>query len=290
MPTKVLGELLGRSPGLTQHPVTIGSTEPCPFRTALHAQHHDSAAKKTWTSNCVKKSSVCSVYAGATGPAKSGLRQTSGLVCTCPSRFYEPHIIDEIAQHAWGKPPGTRFSVATEVSLGGKWYVDMALFTRDGSGNVRDFCSVEVQAIDITNSVKKHVDAFVAQGRVAPAIKDPGLNWANATIKRLFTQLLFKGYMHHVWGKKMAVVIQDKTLEYIEDTVTLATVPAMEKADICILPYRYREDSANSAAYTLELVENSVRRVPYGSFALSTLSIQLPDIDQHMQGFVRQMI
>ncbi len=105
-----------------------------------------------------------------------------------------------------------------------------------------------------------------------------------------FVQLLFKGYMHHVWGRRIAVVLQGKALDYIESTVSLATVPTLRGADIVILPYRYVDDPADPAKYLLELVPDRILRVPYASFAPATLSIDVPDVGEFLSVVQRRLL
>lgn len=285
-PLKTLGEVFGKIPSKIDIPFALKPAPQCPFRTEVYDAFHKNSGRIKWKNNCNKASPTCSVYQGVVGPTRADECFTDPPVITCPSRFLQKNIIQDIARIAWGKEHEADFYLATEVSIGGKWQVDLALYEKNLTTNeITDFCSAEIQAIDITNNVTKYVEAFRIGADVEDDLKQPGFNWANATIKRLFTQLLFKGYMHHVWGKKLAVIIQDKTLDYIEETVTLATVPTMEKANICILPYRYEQDPDNNDQYRLELVEDRVKRMPYGSFALSTLSIKLPDVLSHQDNF-----
>lgn len=290
-PAEILGEVFGYVPASFTPPFDLEPAPACPFREEVYQAFHKPGGRNPWKRQCDKKTPSCSVYKGPIGPTVLGQAFGEDPIATCPARFLQDNVISDIAKIAWEKPGQPNFSVASEVSLGGKWQVDLALYESDPtSGDVTDFCSVEIQAIDITNSISQHIKAFSTNQPLPGNVKDPGFNWANATIKRLFTQLLFKGYMHHVWGKKIAVVIQDRALDYIERTVTLATVPSMDKADICILPYKYTFDPAHPNQYRLQLAENRVLRIPYGSFALSTLSIELPDLVAHQNNFVAKTL
>ena len=91
--------------------------------------------------------------------------------------------------------------------------VDFVIADTPDGEEIKQFLSVELQAIDITGSVRSAYDALVA-GHELEKSPTYGLNWKNV-YKRYINQLISKGYYHHHWGTKIVAVIQDAVYDYI---------------------------------------------------------------------------
>lgn len=284
-PEQAIGEVLGLA-ATHARGMAIAPNATCPFASELY----DSCCRARVSERlrqCSKRSRVCAIYEGTSGPERPGQLSIERLISICPSRLVERHVIDDVVDVVWGRRGFRDYSLATEVRLGQHWNVDFVLAELEDT-TVRDFVSIEVQAIDTTGDFKPFLRSLLANEPTVARPKSYGLNWANATIKRLFTQLLFKGYMHHVWRRRIAVVIQDTTLDYIERVVPLSTVPTLQHADIVLMPYKYVHNNASS--YGLELDLSRVKRMPYGSFALATLGIEVSDLEQVNRKIAKRVV
>jgi len=96
--------------------------------------------------------------------------------------------------------------------MAGFGQVDFVIADIDEStGQVREFISVELQAVDITGSVEPAYQGVVSNQNlnVPPA---HGFNWANVR-KRYISQLISKGFYHHHWGTRMVAVLQSVVYE-----------------------------------------------------------------------------
>ena len=98
--------------------------------------------------------------------------------------------------------------VAPEVKMEGFGNVDFVIADVGDDGEVSQFLSVELQAIDITGSA---FDAYQALRAGNDLEKRPtyGFNWDNV-YKRYITQLIRKGYFHHHWKSKIVAVIPEQ--------------------------------------------------------------------------------
>lgn len=104
--------------------------------------------------------------------------------------------------------------VAPEVKMEGFGNVDFVIADVGQDGEVEQFLSVELQAIDITGSAFKAYQALRA-GEDLEKKPTYGFNWDNV-YKRYITQLIRKGYFHHHWKSKIVAVIPEQVYEYIK--------------------------------------------------------------------------
>jgi hypothetical protein len=135
------------------------------------------------------------------------------LIFVCPKRFYAVNFLAEVIEHCWPgeKPKNPR--VAPEVKMADFGNVDFVIADVEEDGEINQFLSVELQAIDITGSV---FPAYQALRSGTDLEKRPtyGLNWDNV-YKRYITQLIRKGYFHHHWKSKIVAVIPEQVYQYI---------------------------------------------------------------------------
>ena len=120
--------------------------------------------------------------------------------------------------------------------------VDFVIADVDEEGDIGQFLSVELQAIDITGTV---MDAYLAlrAGEQMDRKKSYGLNWGNV-YKRYITQLIRKGYFHHHWGTKIVAVMQDVVYQYVRDWADFmrSTDVKGDAVNIIFMSYRYQDD------------------------------------------------
>ncbi len=127
------------------------------------------------------------------------------------------------------------------------------------NGGIGQFLSVELQAIDITGSVRNAYDALVSG---IPLTNKPsfGLNWRNV-YKRYITQLIAKGYYHHHWKTKIVAVIQEQVYNYIKNEADFMCSADVKNPNVNIIfmTYVFANDPERSGQYTpvLKTVEGT---------------------------------
>jgi len=167
-------------------------------------------------------------------------------VIVCPVRFRQDWLIAEDAARFFF-PKNATWTSLTEVRLNDRngksaGNIDVVLVSYDKTGKVIDFASLEVQAVYISGNIRKPFEHFT---------KRPGTNldWSqgphyprpdylSSSRKRLVPQLIYKGGILKMWGKKMAVAIDQSFYSTLPE---MPTAPP-DKADIAWLIYRLRRD------------------------------------------------
>lgn len=220
-PCVVIGEILGQ-PSKTIGDVSSSSCR-CPFL----------------NSTCTKVSQkmtgpypVCSVF-------KSGSGSIEDLVTVCPKRFLDTTFVRDIVENSWTGPTPENIQVAYEVKMGDIGMVDAVVADVDTLHNtVRQFVSVELQAVDITGS---YFPAYSALQSNTALEKKPsyGFNWANVR-KRYIAQLVSKGFYHQQWGTRIASVLQDHVFDYFQSRLKFDELEP-SKADIVFYVYKYKK-------------------------------------------------
>jgi len=133
--------------------------------------------------------------------------------------------------------------------------VDFVIADMDSAGNIQQFLSVELQAIDITGSVRSAYTALLSSEDLN---KKPtyGLNWDNV-YKRFVTQLIRKGYFHHHWGTKIVAVVQDVVYKYICERFEFMRSTDVKNATTNIIFMAYRYDLQDGPRLVLDTVEGT---------------------------------
>jgi len=189
--------------------------------------------------NCTKDKAnnplgVCSIYDGR------------DVVITCPVRFREDWIIAEDAA-SFFFPQSSKWTTLTEVRLKDKHgksagNIDVVLVCYDDFGKVTDFGALEVQAVYISGNIRNPFEEFLrnpAQGRSFDWTGHPNYpnpDYLSSSRKRLAPQLIFKGGILDVWGKKTAVALNGGAFEAISPLQEVEK----HKADIVWLIYDLR--------------------------------------------------
>lgn len=226
-PETIIGEVLGRRAVKGSNPSAADFE--CPFI----------------KSRCPKRSTqlpnepypVCTLWRRSTGEPDPG----RDLIFVCPKRFYAVDFLTEVIEHCWPgeKPKNPR--VAPEVKMAGFGNVDFVIADVQDDGEVEQFLSVELQAIDITGSV---FPAYQALRAGADLERRPtyGLNWDNV-YKRYVTQLIRKGYFHHHWKSKIVAVIPEQVYQYITSRADFIRSADVKSAQVNIIFMTYRLES-----------------------------------------------
>ncbi|MBI5521356.1 MAG: hypothetical protein HY910_01920 [Desulfarculus sp.] len=143
-------------------------------------------------------------------------------------------------------------SFAPEVRMEGFGNVDFVIADVDQSNNVRQFLSVELQAIDITGSVYPAYESMI-QNNPLPSKPSYSFNWDNV-YKRFITQLIRKGYYHHHWNSKIVAIIQEAVYQNIRARADFITSNDLmsPNVNIIFLTYDYEEEE-NGSGYTLTM-------------------------------------
>lgn len=228
-PENIIGEVLGRKAHKGFDPAATGYE--CPF------------IKKP----CLKRSKqladnepypICSLWKRTDGVAVA----SDDLVFVCPKRFYAVDFLKEVVEHCWPGEAPKNPRVAPEVKMAGFGNVDFVIADVQENGEVDQFLSVELQAIDITGSVFKAYEGLRTNQDIE---KRPtfGFNWDNV-YKRYVTQLIRKGYFHHHWKSKIVAVIPEQVYQYITSRADFIRSPDVRstQVNIIFLTYRLEDD------------------------------------------------
>jgi hypothetical protein len=172
----------------------------------------------------------------------------------CPKRFHAVDFLSDVVSRCWpdDEPPANP-QIAREVQMKGFGNVDFVIADIDDDGDVRQFLSVELQAIDITGSVMSAYKAWRAGVEMERRPKY-GLNWDNV-YKRYITQLVRKSYFHHHWGTKIVAVVQDVVYRSICERFDFMRSPNVKSPSINVIfmSYRFAPDPDNQGSDRLVL-------------------------------------
>lgn len=232
--------------------------------------------------NCTKSRAknpigVCSVYDA-----------NQSATITCPIRFREDWYIAEHAA-SFFFPPGASFTSLTEVRLNDKYgktagNIDIVLVSYDDAGRIKDFGSLEVQAVYISGTISTPFNHYMSD----PAQNAhfdwrrrenyPRPDYLSSSRKRLAPQLIYKGGILHAWRKKMAVAV---------DSQFFATLPMMETVSA---------DEAELAWLVYDLKHNPAENCRHLTLAQTVYTRFLPALDRitrseagDVQEFVNQL-
>lgn len=188
-PIDIIGEILGVPSVLQQNPVNLDYI--CPFI----------------NSQCTKRSQklpgpypICSVF--------HGKGENRKLMCVCPKRFFQTDFKQKIIDICWYNDPPQNPIIVPEIKMENFGNVDFVIADIDNAKqHVKNFISVEMQAVDITGSVEPAYQEIINHKQTKLINISYGINWENVR-KRYITQLINKGFFHHHWQRKIIAVIQ----------------------------------------------------------------------------------
>jgi hypothetical protein len=262
-PSDIIVELLGKP------------TKPSPVDPAITdflCPHVDRRCPKRSTANKTEPYPVCSLY--KIGRSKN--LDTTKPICVCPKRFYEADFLKDVVTHCWPGTPPAKPLIANEVKMKGFGNVDFVIADEAG-GKIRQFLSVELQAIDITGSAR---DAYQALRAGKQLQKRPtyNFNWDNV-YKRYITQLIRKGYFHHHWGTKIVAVIQDEVYNYICEKFHFMRQSNVQDPTVNIIFMSYKFDPVDPAKNKYKLVFDKVEGTSHSNLQQAVIYAQAPSKD-----------
>jgi hypothetical protein len=270
-PETIVGEILGQRAYSGIDPTVTNFR--CPFIEAR--------CPKRSTSLGIEPYPVCSIWrSGGSLPAQD-------LICVCPKRFYAVDFLRDVVQHCWpGEPPKNPL-IAPEVKMKGFGNVDFVLADVGEDGQIGQFLSVELQAIDITGSVMPSYLALRA-GTELDRRKSYGLNWDNV-YKRYITQLIRKGYFHHHWKTKIVAVIQEQIYRNIVERADFMRSTNVKDANVNIIfmTYRFEDDPDRPGQFKPVLA--TVEGTSHSSLSQAILYKEAPSRDQFCDRIKRSL-
>jgi len=196
-PTLSIAEILGEKPVLGQNPEASD----------FHCRFMGKRCNK-------------SVRDGVPYPICIINKRNGDPVCVCPKRFFEINFLQDVIDHAWPWQKPTHPKIASEVKMDNFGNVDFVIADTEDNVQIDNFISVELQAIDITGTVRDAYDAILSNKELEKK-KSYGFNWKNV-YKRYVTQLISKGYYHHHWGSKIVAT-------NLQTAVLYKTAPSKEE-------------------------------------------------------------
>jgi len=119
--------------------------------------------------------------------------------------------------------------------------VDFVIADVGENGEIGQFLSVELQAIDITGSVFPAYEALRMDTEL-PKRPSNGLNWKNV-YKRYVTQLIDKGYFHHHWKSKIVAVIPEQVYRYIRASADFMVSTDVRSPEVNVIFMAYALDA-----------------------------------------------
>lgn len=247
-PCAIIPEVLGKPTTLPYRPEEDGYQ--CPFIDG----------------RCVKRSTADKEHPY---PVCTIAKRSGDLVCVCPKRFFQTDFLNDVVEHVWADTAPDNPKIASEVKMDGFGNVDFVIADINDDGGVNRFLSVELQAIDITGSVRPAYEAVLA-GRLLDKRPTYGFNWKNV-YKRYVHQLIAKGYFHHQWGNKIVSVIQDEVYEYMQrDTKFMVSSDLHDpNINIIFLVYGFDPTPAENGLRKMRVV--NVAGTSHGSLQTAVL-------------------
>lgn len=269
-PAEFIGEVLGQ-PAAKGFDPTPDKFQ-CPFI--------DSQCTKRSTKLGKEPYPVCSIRRNINGAPKQ--------ICVCPKRFYEVDFLTDVIGHCWPGDPPANPQIANEVMMRGFGNVDFVIADVGNGGEIKQFLSVELQAIDITGSVMPAYEALRA-GKDMARRPTYGLNWSNV-YKRYITQLIRKGYFHHHWGTKIVAVMQDAVYQYVCDWADFMRSPDVKDntVNIIFMVYCFEDDTANPGAQRLVL--SKVEGTSHANLQQAVLYKKAPARDMFCEQIKRSLV
>lgn len=173
-------------------------------------------------------------------------------VVVCPRRLYAADIYNDVIKYCWSGPKPSNPIVVHEIKMGEVGNVDMVIADLSDDGkNIKDFVSIELQAIDISGTYEPAYTSIVTN---SPLDKRPvyGFNYKNVQ-KRFITQLIDKGFFHHHWGTKIIAVVQDIIYDTLKERIRFPEV-SIEHSNVIFMQYKMiLVDNPEGSRYELKL-------------------------------------
>ena len=230
-PFDIIGEILGVPSVFQQNPANLEYI--CPFI----------------NSQCTKRSQklsgpypICSVFHGKGKNRK--------LMCVCPKRFFQTDFKQKIIDVCWHRDPPQNPIIVPEIKMEGFGNVDFVIADIDNDKqHVKNFISVEIQAVDITGSVEPAYQEIIKHKQTMLKNFSYGINWENVR-KRYITQLINKGFFHHHWQSKIIAVIQLALYNNLREKIRFDELdPESDTSNIVFMLYDFDKIDGDDSYY-----------------------------------------
>jgi hypothetical protein len=260
-PLTIIGEILGDPADCMRNPVNAGYH--CPFIDSVCTKrgHHIGGPYP-----------VCSIHRSA---------RDQSLVCICPKRFYEADFLNDVIKHCWRGTPPTNPRFAYEVKMSQFGNVDCVIADVDKqTQTIREFISVELQAVDLTGTVEPAYTAVVSNIAAMAEVPSYGVNWANVR-KRYIAQLITKGFYHHHWGTRMVSVIQTQLYNQLKTDIHFDELPPEAgTANIIFMMYDFKPAPEKELPGAQKMVLDKVVGTSHHSLMMASLYHTPPPKDE----------
>lgn len=225
-PTKIICEILGTPAGQMRNPVNAGYICPYIYNKCIKRSQRISGAYP-----------ICSIYRWQ--------KNKTEPICVCPKRFFEVDIVNDVVKYCWTGESPKNIVYTHEVKMSGFGTVDFVVADVD-EGIVKNFVSVELQAIDITGSCEP---AYTAVLNSQTLEKKPQYNFNYLNVrKRFIAQLITKGFFHHHWGTRIVALLQDTIYDKIKQDVGFHELKA-EEGNIVFMLYKFIDAPENGEGH-----------------------------------------
>ena len=194
---------------------------------------------------------------------------------TCPQRFYQVDLLQDVVSHCWPGTPPNNPRFAHEVHMEKFGTVDLVIADLDSERNqINEFVSVELQAVDLSGSVEPAYSALLNHQQIVETTF--GVNWANVR-KRYMDQLVAKSFYHNRWGTRIVAVMQTPLYDYLRRHIQFDELTGGPEGvvDVFFLLYDYVEGSGPEESHTL--VFDRVVGTSHSSLMMHTLYQSPPD-------------
>lgn len=194
-------------------------------------------------------------------------------MAVCPRRFYQANFFDDVIDHCW---PGTRPEnprLSGEIAMKGFGRVDFVIADIDPETDaVKEFVSVEMQAVDITGSYMPAYQAVL--NNQDDCIATVGINWKNVQ-KRYINQLVEKGFYHHIWQSRIVAVLQKPLYERMRTNLQFDEIKAGGTNNpITFMLYDFVPDPEREGGHVLQF--DSAVSTSHNSLMNSSLYQKVP--------------
>jgi len=272
-PETIVGEILGERARKGANPA--GKLFQCPYI--------KSTCTKRSTSLGAQPYPLCSIWKGNAASPTPG----EHLICVCPKRFHAIDFLTDVIEHCWPGPKPANPRIAPEVQMKGFGNVDFVVADLADDGSIGQFLSVELQAIDITGSVRLAYEAL-REGVDLDSRPTYGLNWDNV-YKRYITQLIRKGYFHAHWNSKIVAVIQEQIYRNIVARADFmrTTDLTSDTVNIIFMTYRFGDDPDRPGEFVPVLA--TVEGTGHANLQQAMLYKKAPSRDEFCERIVKSL-
>lgn len=244
---------------------------------------------------CPYRNSVCSKRSHRIEgpfPVCSVFRQRRNDACAepiavCPRRLYAADIVNDVLKYCWPGDAPQNPIVVHEIKMGEVGNVDMVIadLSEDRS-SIKNFVSIELQAVDITGSYEPAYSAIVLNTGL-PQRPTYNFNYKNVQ-KRFVTQLIDKGFYHHHWGTKIIAVVQDVIYDNLKDRIDFPEVE-ISRSNVIFMRYRMAltdvPDAPGEQRYELQL--KGVTGTTHNELMMSALYQNTPPKEEFCRRIMR---